>query len=159
MNQPKGPGSEDFNFEKEGEDVFPTRCPICGRLNEAVGRDFCSHYLGQVYDGSLTEGPYANAFQELWNSLYYAYNSMTDDQADSFAATLRASGLQDILDALYEGDSTWWQDKVSGGGYVEPKDHFMASEGWIVYHENPQWFESIIEQVRSALSVAKNIVA
>jgi hypothetical protein len=135
--------------------LFPERCPLCNRVNFRNGPDYCEHWWGEEYDGSLVNGPYSEEFEELWALLSNIYEQGERSEAEDLITGLRAARLIDLAQALTQYDKTWWLKDVKYKAYIEPEASMVSGDGWSLYHEDPKWFEQTMAQLRAGAHVAR----
>jgi hypothetical protein len=138
----------------EEHGLFPERCPLCDRINFRNGPDYCAHWWGTEYDGSLIDGPFSEEYETLWTHLSEAYDTPDDIAAARLIARLKEAGLTRIAKALREFDKVWWLSGVEYRVYIEPQMSMVSGEGWSLYEEEPGWFVDIMTQLRKAAAIA-----
>lgn len=136
--------------------LFPERCPICGRVNFRNGPDYCAHWWGTEYDGSLVDGPYYEEFEELWGVLAEVYESPDAEESEQLIDLLNAGGLADLAKGLVQYDKMWWLSEVKSKVYIEPEASMVSGEGWSLYQQETGWFDGIMSQLRQRVEIARS---
>jgi hypothetical protein len=139
--------------------LYPEQCPVCARVNFRNADDYCIHYWGTEYDGSLIDGPYANEFEEIWSRLEGIYQTHNDIQALGLIKRLRQAGLDDIARAVMDSNKLWWLREVGDKVFIDAEASMASGTGWSLYHRQEGWFEGIMRPLRKAVEIGSQLVS